>query len=210
MDKIGNHIKLKDIELCEDLNMEEVYKVLKKNKSKMKMPFMNINLIIPINDKYKIKIIHIFVDTITFEINDLEFDNLFKTSLNYKLKLTDGTSIDLEIICIQQIKEIERLYKFNKLLLYCSQCDKISNIIITDIYIHRSHKDVFLKEGSKLTKLSFSEFKNFFKEKSASIGKKYKPLDFEPNFKNYFKKLNLFLKMMILKFMKMIIKKDIN
>ena len=31
MNKIGNHIRLKDIELWDDLNMEKVYKELMKN-----------------------------------------------------------------------------------------------------------------------------------------------------------------------------------
>ena len=189
MEKIIKYIKLKDMKLWDDLDMEKVYEILMKNQSLISKPSLQIqNLFIKINERYKIQIIDIFINSITFQIKDLEFHNFFKTVLKYKLKLVDGTNIDTEIICIQQIKEIEDYYKFNKLMLSCHECNKFCSINIIDVYAHRTHKGVFLKEGIKLTKLTELEFNNFFKEKSGKIGAVFKPFDFEQNFKYYFKK----------------------
>ena len=194
MNTIVSYIKLKEMKLWEDLDMEEVYNVLSKKQEKLQNPCKPENMIFQIKEKYKIKINYIFVETITFEINGLEFDNYYKQILKFKLKLTNGDNIDVEIICVDQVKAIKTIYKFNQLLLYCHQCDQYYDINIIDLYQHREHKDVFLKEGNKLTRLSKSEFANFFKEQSGCIGKKYKPLDFEPNFKNYFQKSEFIIK----------------
>ena len=188
---------LAEMKIKDDLTMENVYNAINNyekiddyisNEKKLES-----NLIIQINNKYKIIITYINNISIRFRIDKENF-SIFTNVIKYEMKTDDNKSINLDIVSISQLKYIIKEYAFNKALIYCPQCNNsYFPLTYEALKFHKNHSDVVITESSSLQKLLKESFDKFFKEGFDFIGKDIKPLEFEPNFKLYFKNSDLIL-----------------
>ena len=181
---------LKDMKIFDDLTLETVYNKISElilNNDKFK-----VNTQIPINSKYQIRVYHKTESSIRFAIGDENF-SIFIKPIKYKMNINDKQSINLDIVSISQLNCIIKEYSFNRALIFCPECNNYFGLTYENLKIHEDHLNVCIKESIYLKKMSEVIFNNFFNEHFDFINKDVKPLEFEPNFKLYFKNYDVIL-----------------
>ena len=186
-----NKYSLKEMKIQENLTMEKIYKFIGDYILIHKQFEKNTSL--KIDENYEIQIFNQVNYSINFTIKDDSF-NIFIKPIKYQLKINEKKSIDLDIIAISQLKEILKNFPFNKALLFCPQCNpNYFELKYDNLIKHEKHSGACIKESMEIEKLDENHFNNFFKENFDFIKKKLKPLEFEPNFKIYFKNSEVIL-----------------
>ena len=176
---------LKEMILNEDLNMEIVFKAVKEYRDNGTE--LERGKILKIANKYDMIINHYGEEIMCFEIDNMSYDT-YKQPVKYKIIINDEKSITIDIISMLQLSEIVRQYNFRELKIFCPQCDnKYFFLKLAEFVKHETHRGACLKESSPFKKFSSDNFNSFFKEGCDFINVKLKPLEFEPNFKLYFK-----------------------
>ena len=189
MNKCYKH-RLAEMKITEDLTMEQVYEVIDKKVPKEKK--YKANLIIKINDKYNMNITYIDKISITFNINKYVFD-IYIRPLKYKMYINDKDSINVDVVSVSQLNYLIKEYNFTEALIFCEQCNKFFIIEDENLIEHENHNS-YIKERLLIKIIKKDSFNTFFKENYEFINKDIKPLEYEPNFKLYFKKSKIILK----------------
>ena len=178
-----NKRSLAEMIITEDLTMEQIYKVIDEKVQTDKK--YKVNLIIKVNDKYDMHITYLDENSILFKINTDGF-NIFKKPLKYKIFINDKDSIDVDVVSISQLNYLINEYHLNEALIYCPKCNNLFIIEYENLIEHENHES-YIKESLLITTLKKDSFNSFFKEDYEFINKDVKPLEYEPNFKLYFK-----------------------
>ena len=180
-----NKPTLKEMIIQKDLNMETVFKTIKSYLSKNKN-FDN-NTILPITNNYNINVFNQIGNILQFSINGENFYT-FTEEIPYNMFINEKKYIKLEIISMSQINNIAKENNLNEVLIFCTQCGKkYFNITYDQLKEHKDHKQVCIKESFPIKKLTENDFGKFFKENFKFISKTLNPIEYEPNFRLYFK-----------------------
>ena len=172
------HYKLKEMVIDDNINMEEIYDLIKtKIKYESKKDIL-----------YKDKIIHFYdikYRIISFNLNDKK---IARDILREPIKIKSADkSIEFEIICDSQIVFIRLQNNITEFL--CKEENETYNLNILNLIEHSSHECILTEPFEFKIFLNQEEIKeNLLKYNMNFLDKTFKtPEMFEKNFKYYFK-----------------------